>query len=138
MSEEGSSSGSEGWETDDSCERDAAGAASSAAGSSRRDSGLSGANRGAMSGPARGTLRLDKTQASAGEVVGVYWDIPTVQTSAGDWIAIYERGGTHKHTHHTLTHTTHSHHTHHTQVRKTLSSTLTTVSVESRQTDMVT
>ena len=95
MSEEGSSSGSDGWETDDSCERDAAGAASSAAGSSRRDSGPSGANRGAMSGPARGTLRLDKTQASAGEVVGVYWDIPTVQTSAGDWIAIYERGGTH-------------------------------------------
>ena len=45
-----------------------------------------------MSGPPRGTLRLDKTEARAGESVGVYWDIPTVQTCPGDWIGVYEKG----------------------------------------------
>ena len=45
-----------------------------------------------MSGPPRGTLRLDKTEARAGEAVGIYWDIPTVQTSPGDWIGVYENG----------------------------------------------
>ena len=46
----------------------------------------------AMSGPPRGTLRLDKTEARAGESVGVYWDIPTVLTCPEDWIGVYEKG----------------------------------------------
>lgn len=55
-------------------------------------SGTSTMPRGDMNGPPRGTLRLDKTVVRAGDVVGVYWDIPTLQTSAGDWIGIYEKG----------------------------------------------
>ena len=99
MGEPFDSSSGDGWDTDDdSCAGETGGARRRGEGPSpRRNSGLinssaTAAGVGAMDGPPRGTLRLDKTQAMAGEVVGVYWDIPSVQTSAGDWIAIYERG----------------------------------------------
>ena len=49
--------------------------------------------RGRMSSQPRGTLRLDKTEARIGEAVGVYWDVPTIEPSAWDWIGIYEEGG---------------------------------------------
>ena len=61
--------------------------------SSRLSSSFTLSSTGAvMTGPPRGTLRLDKTEARAGESVGVYWDIPTVQTCPGDWIGVYEKG----------------------------------------------
>ena len=96
--EDESSSGSEEWESEDSSSGERASGrhlAERGRGSSQRDSELSSgsvATCGVMRAQPRGTLRLDKTQARAGDVVGVYWDIPTVQSSAGDWIAVYEKG----------------------------------------------
>ena len=39
-----------------------------------------------------GTLRLDRTEVTVGERVGVYWDIPTVTPHGRDWIGMFETG----------------------------------------------
>ena len=85
-SDETSSSGE--WTSDDSD----AGPAASHRASAASSGGTSTLPRGVMNGPPRGTLRLDRAEAGVGDVVGVYWEIPTVHTSAADWIGIYEKG----------------------------------------------
>ncbi len=37
-------------------------------------------------------LRLDKTEATIGERVGVYWDIPGLAPHERDWIAMFSSG----------------------------------------------
>ena len=88
-----SDNSSSGWGSDDSYE-DAPNSRGSSDARSYRSAGLGtlGSARGVMNSPPRGTVRLDKTEARAGETVGVYWDVPTIQTSAGDWIGVYEEG----------------------------------------------
>ena len=95
------SSSEEGWDTEESLGEETGALRAPGVGMTPRNSALisSGAGLSAMSGPPLGTLRLDKTHARVGDRVGIYWDIPSVQTSAGDWIAVYESGTTHTHTH---------------------------------------
>jgi hypothetical protein len=89
----GDSSSEEGWDTEDSWGDEERRLRARGDGVTPRNSALiSSSGLSAMSGPPRGTLRLDKTHAMVGDLVGVYWDIPSVQTSAGDWIALYESG----------------------------------------------
>lgn len=90
----GDSSSGDGWDTDDSCTEETGRLRAPGEIVTPRNSALIGgvSALSAMSGPPRGSLRLDKTHARVGEVVGVFWDIPSVQTSAGDWIAVYESG----------------------------------------------
>ena len=89
----GESSSEEGWDTEDSWGGEEGRLRARGDGVTPRNSALiSSSGLSAMSGPPCGTLRLDKTHAMVGDLVGVYWDIPSVQTSASDWIAVYERG----------------------------------------------
>ena len=39
-----------------------------------------------------GTVRLDKTEVTVGERVGVYWDIPGATPHNSDWIGLFEAG----------------------------------------------
>ena len=39
-----------------------------------------------------GTVRLDKTEVTVGEKVGVYWDIPGATPHNRDWIGMFEAG----------------------------------------------
>lgn len=39
-----------------------------------------------------GTVRLDKTEVTVGEKVGVYWDIPGATPHHSDWIGLFEAG----------------------------------------------
>ena len=87
------------WRTDESGGEDGDSRSRSEASSYRAASAGASATtseltlvRGTMNGPPRGTLRLDKTEARAGDVVGVYWSIPSVQASSGDWIGTFENG----------------------------------------------
>lgn len=95
-------SSSDEWQTDESggeddhsrirSETTTSSSRSAAPGASASTSEPPNSIRGAMNGPPHGTLRLDKTEARAGDVVGVYWSIPSVQASAGDWIGVFESG----------------------------------------------
>ena len=130
----GDSSSGDGWDTDDSCTEETERLRAPGEVVTPRNSALIGgvSALSAMGGPPRGSLRLDKTHARVGEVVGVFWDIPSVQTSAGDWIAVYESGMcSFSHTQIPKKHPP-------LQGRKILSNTWTIVSAGSHKTGMVT